>query len=103
MEPINELTRHTLHIDVTTKDGAAEIPARVVWRIDALAGSQAVEVMPDTDYTPSAAVFDLVIPAELNRLTGTVGDVELRRVTIVADDLAAAEYTYRIRRLKGLS
>lgn len=100
---INELTRHTLQVDVTKEGGVAEIPSKVVWRIDVINGQQATVVMPNTEYTPSTAAFALVIPAALNRLITPLADIELRRVTVIADDLAAAEYTYRIKRLKGLA
>ncbi len=102
MEPIKELSRHTLAVDVTKEDGTADLPSKITWRIDAINGSQTTEIMADTEYIPTEPSFNLVIPATLNRVT-TGQDVERRRVTVIADGLAATEYTYYIKRLKGLA
>lgn len=102
MEPINELTRHTLHLAFTDETGAPVIPASIRWKLDAINGSQTTAVQAETVVVPIAASHDLVIPAGLNRVVTTGAEIENMRVTVIADDLAAAEYTYRIRRLKGL-
>ena len=99
MLEINEMTRHTITIDFSDENDAPVIPASFSYRVEEPVA--VTQIIATTTVTPVGSSYQLVIPAISNKCAGLKD--ELRRVTVVASGLAASEYIYKLRRLKGVS
>lgn len=82
--------------------GLPDVPTSVIYRIDCLTTGE--EVLTDTPLTPVAAVMEVEITPEENRILGA-NSLEHRRVTFVAaygfGEAKTEQFDYQIRNLGG--
>ena len=94
----NELCKQTITIIFTDENGAAVIPASFTWRLqEPISGA---DIVAATTVVPTGSTHSLVINAAFNICSN--GTDELRRITVIAAGLAAAEYIYKLHKLKGI-
>ena len=98
MLEINELTRTTITIDFADETGSPVTPDRFTYRIEEPA--TATVIVAEATVNPTGASHQLVVTAAWNKCV--TGKDELRRVTVIAAGLAASEYNYKLKKLKGV-
>lgn len=97
MLEINERTRLMITLDFSDENGAPVTPDSIRYRVDnPVSGT---EIAAYVTVVPTASTHDVTISTTINRCAGDLD--EARRVTVEVADLAAAEYIYKIRKLKG--
>ena len=99
MDVINEQTRRTINLNFADETGAPVTPSKITWNLDD--PETGTVIVSNAIIFPTEPTHQLVITAVQNKCTALGKDQEARRVTILAEDLAATEYLYHIRRLKG--
>lgn len=101
LEVVNEGGTAYLTVTFLDRDGAAQAPASVSYRIDDVASGQ--EVLGDTDVSPGSSVLITLRPSD-NAMVNAERHRERRRVTVTAvyevDDALPDAYDYVVRNLR---
>lgn len=99
MDVINEQTRRTIYLSFSDETGIPVTPSKITWNLDD--PDTGSPIVNNAIVFPTGPTHQLVITAAQNACSALGKDVETRRVTVIAEDLAATEHLYHIRRLKG--
>ena len=99
MDVINEQTRRTVYLNFADETGNPVTPSKITWNLDN--PDTGTVIVSNAIVLPTGPTHQLVITAAQNACVALGKDQEARRVTVIAEDLAATEHLYHIRRLKG--
>lgn len=104
METVNEKSTAWLTVNSFDKDGVAEAPSTMTYRIDDV--DSGTEILADTALTPATSVTIQLTPAD-NTLVDAARKQERHRVTVHTefgvDDEHNEHFTYTVRNLEGIS